>query len=76
MQVFAGACKNGGETIKPELKPITEAVYASGHVVSEQEYQVFAQVEGILAEKKVDEGKPVAKDQVLFVLEAPQQTAR
>ncbi|HSI91157.1 MAG TPA: efflux RND transporter periplasmic adaptor subunit, partial [Adhaeribacter sp.] len=39
-------------------------------------YQVFAQIEGILAEKKVDEGKPVAKDQVLFVLEAPQQTAR
>ena len=33
--LFSGACKNGNETVKPEMKPITEAVYASGHVVSE-----------------------------------------
>ncbi|KAA9333626.1 efflux RND transporter periplasmic adaptor subunit [Adhaeribacter soli] len=73
--LFTG-CNKNGNTLKPELKPITEAVYASGHVVSEQEYQVFAQTEGILAEKKVDEGASVAKDQVLFVLESPQQSAR
>lgn len=74
--LFFLSCNRNGDLIKPELKPITEAVYASGHVVSENEYQVFAQTEGILAEKKVTEGKPVAKDQVLFVLENPQQNAR
>jgi HlyD family secretion protein len=74
--LFSGACKKGGETIKPEIKPLTEAVYASGHVVSGQEYQVFAQTEGILKEKKVEEGRPVTQDQVLFVLETPQQTAK
>lgn len=74
--LFSGGCKKGGETIRPEIKPLTEAVYASGHVVSDQEYQVFAQTDGILKEKQVEEGKPVDIGQVLFVLESPQQTAK
>lgn len=73
---FSAACNSKNEIIKPEIKPLTEAVYASGHVVSDQEYQVFAQTEGILKEKQVEEGKPVDKGQVLFVLESPQQTAK
>src|SRR5688572_1466143 len=73
---FSFSCNSKNETLKPEIKPLTEAVYASGHVVSDQEYQVFAQTDGILKEKQVEEGKPVDKDQVLFVLESPQQAAR
>ncbi|WP_210490460.1 efflux RND transporter periplasmic adaptor subunit [Rufibacter aurantiacus] len=70
------SCRNGEETVTPEIKPLTEAVYASGHVVSDQEYQIFAQGEGVLVKKLVQEGQPIRKDQVLFVLESPQQNAR
>ncbi len=43
-------------------KPLTEAVYASGLVVAQDEYQVFAQVDGYLAEKMVSDGDAVKKE--------------
>ena len=70
------SCNRGLNTVSPAVKPLTEAVYASGYVVSDQEYQVFAQGEGVLLEKLVQEGEPVKPEQALFVLESPQQNAR
>jgi multidrug efflux pump subunit AcrA (membrane-fusion protein) len=60
----------------PAVKPLTEAVYATGYVVSDQEYQVFAQGEGVLTRKLVEVGEPVSPDQPLFMLENSQPDAR
>lgn len=62
--------------VKPEVKPLMEAVYASGFVVSKDEYEIFAQVEGYLADKLVNDGDAVKKGEPLFVIEAGQQSAR
>jgi HlyD family secretion protein len=70
------SCADGNSTRPPDVKPLMEAVYASGHIVSDEEYQVFSQVDGILVEKPVKEGEKVAKGQVLFVIESEQQYAR
>lgn len=53
-----------------------EAVYASGFVVSEQEYQIFSQVDGNLAQVLVKEGEEVKKGQTLIVIESNQQNAK
>lgn len=63
-------------SVKPEVKPLIEAVYASGFVVSKDEYEIFAQVEGYLADKLVNDGDAVKKGEPLFVIEAGQQSAR
>ena len=34
------SCKNNQEKIKPEIKSITESVYASGIIKSKDQYQV------------------------------------
>lgn len=70
------ACSSGNTDKTPQVKPLIEAVYASGFVVSKNEYQVFAQAEGYLVEIVADEGTIVKKGDPLFVLESQQQTSR
>ena len=62
--------------VTPQVKPLMEAVYASGFVVAEDEYEVFAQVDGYLVDKMVNDGDDVKKGDVLFVIEDRQQSAR
>jgi len=62
--------------MQPSVKPLMEAVYASGLVVSEQEYQVFSQADGTLKEIVVKEGEEVKKGQPLLIVESVQQNAR
>jgi HlyD family secretion protein len=50
------SCRSDQETITPVIQNITESVYASGIVKSENQYQVFATVSGIVEEVFVDEG--------------------
>lgn len=50
------ACKSKQETVQPIVKSITESVYASGMLESENQYQVFAAVTGIVDKVFVDEG--------------------
>lgn len=69
-------CNHNGEFVKPEIKPLLEAVYASGYVVSENEYQAFSQVDGYIAEKLVNDGDSVKKNDPIFIIEAEQQNAR
>lgn len=57
--VFGAACQPETGTIRPVIQPITESVYASGVVISKNQYQVFATVSGIVAEVYVDEGAAV-----------------
>jgi len=68
-------CGNDSYTT-PKEKPLVEAVYASGFVVSDQEYQVFSQVDGTLSRILVKEGEEIKKDQPLLVIESNQQNAR
>ncbi len=70
------ACNGAGSYKNPELKPLMEAVYASGFVVSKNEYQVFAQVEGYVTEIVAAEGSAVKKGDVIFIIESQQQNAR
>ena len=50
------------------MKQLTEAVYASGHVVPEKEYKVVAATDGFLENALVKEGDTVTKNQLLFRL--------
>jgi HlyD family secretion protein len=70
------SCKQQQETVLPQVKPLIEAVYASGFVVAKNEYQLFSQAEGYLAEKLVHDGDLVKKGDPLFIIEGNQQSAR
>ena len=59
-------CKNKVETIQPQVTDITESVYASGVIKAEDQYQVFATVNGIISEVFVTEGDEVKKGSVLL----------
>jgi HlyD family secretion protein len=69
-------CSSRSDHSNPEQKPLMEAVYASGFVVSKNEYQVFAQAEGYVVETVAPEGTDVKKGDVIFNLESQQQNAR
>lgn len=61
------------ETTTPIIQNITESVYASGIVKSRNQYQVFSTVNGIIAERNINEGDTVQKGDILITLlnEAP-----
>lgn len=62
------SCKNKQEKIKPEIKSISESVYASGIIKSKDQYQVFSTVNGIIKEIFVSEGSIVKKgDPILSI---------
>lgn len=62
------ACSKKAESIKVNFGTITESVYASGIIKSQNQYQVFAPVNGILETIFVAEDDYVNKGQVLFVI--------
>lgn len=64
------------ESVKPSVKPLMEAVYASGFVVSDDEYQVFSQADGLVREILVQEGSEVKEGAGILLLESQQQDAR
>jgi HlyD family secretion protein len=70
------SCQSNNDAVKPEIKPLIEAVYASGFVVSKDEYEIFAQAEGYVAEKLVEDGDVVKKGDPIYTLEGNQQSAR
>lgn len=72
--LFIIACKEKQEKIKPVIKPITESIYASGIVVSKNQYQAFATVSGIVDDIYVSEGGSVSKGSpILFISSKTQQ---
>jgi HlyD family secretion protein len=64
--VLLFACKKKTETIQPMVSDITESVYASGVIKAENQYQVFASVNGIINQIFVSEGDDVKKGSVLL----------
>ncbi len=76
LALFVASCGKQAETLKPEIKPLMEAVYATGYVVAKGEYEVYAQSEGYLIHKIANEGDEVKVDDPLFVIDSDQQAAR
>ncbi len=66
--LFTSSCKNSGEQTRPIEEKITESVYASGIIKSNNQYQVFPMVNGIITNVFVSEGDLVKKGQKLFQL--------
>ncbi|MGB3948315.1 MAG: efflux RND transporter periplasmic adaptor subunit [Bacteroidia bacterium] len=72
--LFTIACKQKQEKISPVIKPITESIYASGIIVSKNQYQAFATVSGIVDEIYVSEGDSVSKGTpILYISSKTQQ---
>lgn len=53
------ACKSKLDTISPKRQSITESVYASGVMVSKNQYQIFSTVSGIVDAVFIEEGANV-----------------
>ena len=70
------ACKQKQQEVKPVIKQLTEAIYASGTLVPEHEYKVVPATEGFVANALVKEGDTIAKGQLLFVLSNDVQQAQ
>ncbi|MBY0424653.1 MAG: efflux RND transporter periplasmic adaptor subunit, partial [Cytophagales bacterium] len=70
------SCKQPAPSLHPQYKELTEAVYASGNVISRNEYKVVSTVEGYLSKKLIQEGDTVKRGQPLFVIESSAQNIR
>ncbi len=53
------ACKSKVEKIKPTIESISESIYASGIIKSENQYQAYASVNGIVENVYLSEGDSV-----------------
>ncbi|HSC38556.1 MAG TPA: efflux RND transporter periplasmic adaptor subunit [Chitinophagaceae bacterium] len=73
--VLAG-CKSKKQEVQPQIKQLTDAVYASGTLVPENEYKVVSAAEGFLRQSLVKEGDTVRKGQLLFTLGSDMQQAQ
>jgi multidrug efflux pump subunit AcrA (membrane-fusion protein) len=62
------SCNKKQEKIKPEIKSITESVYASGIIKSKDQYQVYSSVNGIIEKVFVSEGDIVKKGDSLIAI--------
>lgn len=63
----ASSCRKKQEVVSPVLAPITEAVFASGHVEPVRQFMLIAFSDGYLKEKRVEENQVVKPGQILFV---------
>jgi multidrug efflux pump subunit AcrA (membrane-fusion protein) len=58
---IVSACSQKYEVIEPVLSPITESIYASGILKSENQYVVYPKVSGIIEHVYVESGDEVIK---------------
>lgn len=70
------SCGKKEKENKPEYKELTEAVYASGNIIPQDEYTLYAQGEGYLQEKVKDVGDTVKTGEILFKIESTAPKAR
>lgn len=69
------ACK-GKTVVKPERKEIIEAVYASGFVVSKNEYKLYALGDGYITQQLKKTGDAVKAGDAVYVIQSEAQQAR
>ena len=65
------SCKKKTEKATAQSEKISSTVYASGFVKSDNQYQVYATVNGLIEERLVKEGDSVSKDQPIIRLSSP-----
>lgn len=65
--IFVGSCKHE-TSIHPERKNIVETVYASGKIIAENEYNLYALSNGTVIKKLAKEGDSVTKGQVIYII--------
>lgn len=68
--------KNKVETIKPERKAITEAVYASGFLVPKNEYKVFALSDGYIVAKNKEGGDTIKRGEEIYRIQNDASAAK
>ena len=66
--IFANSCKEKSEKLFPEISQITESVYATGIIKSENQYVAYSLVNGIVDNVYVKEGDTIKKGQLLASL--------
>jgi HlyD family secretion protein len=76
LAVLAAFSCSGPEVRLPEVKPLIEAVYASGFVVAHGEYDVISQAEGYFSGALIGVGDRVTKGQPILVIDGRQENAR
>ncbi len=69
ISILLFSCSKEKKSITPELKDITESVYASGFVKSKNQYEVFSKSAGVLKKIFVKEGDFVKIGDTLFQLD-------
>lgn len=69
------AC-NRQQTVKPQQKGITEAVYASGFIVPKEEYKIYSLADGYITERYLQEGDDVKAGQAIFRIQSDAQGAK
>lgn len=74
--LFSISCGRSGTVVHPVRKDIIETVYASGKIIPENEYRVFAMSNGTIKEKSVHEGDTVQKGEVLYRVDSEAPAAR
>jgi HlyD family secretion protein len=65
--ILLSSC-NHHNIIHPQKKDIIETVYASGKIISNNEYNVYALSSGTVVKKLKKEGDTVNKDEILYVI--------
>lgn len=70
------SCRDSSTKTYPEMRSVTEAVYATGYIAPYDEYKVYAQQEGIITAVYREEGDTVAKGDILCDLESDVQSAK
>lgn len=63
------SCQKKAERTSPHVAPITEAIFASGHVESKDQFVLTAFSEGYLQKEWVSENDRVSEGQLLFTLD-------
>lgn len=69
--LYSCSAGKGDGDVKPDVKNITESVYASVTIKPQPSYNVSATRHGVIKEVMVKEGDLIKKGQVLFTVTAP-----
>ena len=63
-------------SLRPQLKNIVETVYASGKIIADSEYTVYALSAGTVIKKLIKEGDTIKNGQLLYVIRYDASSAK
>src|SRR5450432_2107110 len=72
--IFLASCVKT-QTIHPQRKDIVEAVYASGKIMPQDEYNIYALISGTVIQKNKDDGDTVKAGEILYLVKGESQAA-